>query len=410
MQLSRRVANLKPSSTLAVTARARELKGQGVDVITFAAGEPDFDTPQVIKAAVTASLAKGETKYSPIPGDPETRKVIAEKLSTENGIPNCTADHVVVSSGGKQSLYNLFQCLVQEGDEVLLPTPGWVSFAPQIELAGARVVEIPAAASSDFKITPEQLRGAITARSRVLVLNSPSNPCGTMYTPDEIRSLGAVVAEAASGVAPDLVVISDEMYEKIIFGGIPHFSIGSIPDIAERVVTCNALSKTYAMTGWRVGYCAGSGAFGLKLSKAIQALQGHSTTSIPTFIFPAVRVALRECAADVENMRLAFAQRAEITHALVSKIPGVVCPKPTGAFYVFPDVSSHFGRTAKSGRSIRAAVDFAAALLDEQHVAVVPGEDFGAGGEKCIRITFACAEPQIREGVRRLAQFVSDLK
>lgn len=410
MQLSSRVAALKPSATLAVNARARELKAQGVDVLTFAAGEPDFDTPQPIKDAVTAALARGETKYAPVPGDPETRRLIAEKLTRENRIPNCTADHVVISSGGKQALYNLFQCLVQPGDEVILPVPGWVSFAPQIELAGGRVVEVVTSAASDFKVSPQQLRAAITPKTKVLILNSPSNPCGTMNAPSEVRALAKVVEEAAAGTAPNLVVISDEMYEKIIFGGIEHLSIGSIPAVSERVVTCNALSKTYAMTGWRIGYCAGSGAFGLKLSKALQALQGHSTTSIPTFLLPAVRVALSQCAPDVDRMRMAFAARAAITHELVSQIPDIVCPRPTGAFYVFPDVSSHFGKTSKGGKPIRSAMNFAAALLDEHHVAVVPGEDFGTGGEKCIRITFACSEDHIRRGVKHISEFVAGLR
>ncbi|MFM9957480.1 MAG: pyridoxal phosphate-dependent aminotransferase, partial [Phycisphaerales bacterium] len=410
MQLSPRVAALRPSATLAVNARARELKSKGVDVLTFAAGEPDFDTPQVIKDAVAAALARGETKYAPVPGDPETRRIIAEKLTRENGIPNCTAEHVVVSAGGKQALYNLFQCLVQPGDEVLIPVPAWVSFAPQVDLAGGKVVEVLTGAANDFKMSPAQLRAAITPRSKVLVINSPSNPCGTMYTPDEIRALAEVVEEAARSVAPNLVVISDEMYEKILFGGIPHFSIGSVPAIAERVVTCNALSKTYAMTGWRIGYCAGSGAFGLKLSKALQALQGHSTTSIPTFLFPAVRVALTQCDADVERMRVAFAARAALTFELGGKILGLVCPRPTGAFYVFPDVSAHFGKFSQGGKPINSAMDFAAALLDEHHVAVVPGEDFGTGGEKCIRITFACSEETIRQGVTRLAEFVAGLR
>ncbi len=222
--------------------------------------------------------------------------------------------------------------------------------------------------------------------------------------------MAKVIDDAARSTAPSLVVISDEMYEKIIFGGVQHLSIGSIPEISERVVTCNALSKTYAMTGWRIGYCAGSGQFGLKLSKALQALQGHSTTSIPTFLFPAVRVALTKCDADVEKMREAFAKRAAITFDLVSKIPGLVCPRPTGAFYVFPDVSAHFGKTSKGGKKISSAMDFAAALLDEHHVAVVPGEDFGTGGEKCIRITFACGEENIRKGVTKLAEFVAGLR
>ncbi|MBL8747200.1 MAG: pyridoxal phosphate-dependent aminotransferase [Phycisphaerae bacterium] len=404
MQLSARVSALRPSTTLAVNAKAKALQAQGVSVLSFAAGEPDFDTPARIKQALIDALNRGETKYCAVPGDMATRKVIAEKLTRENALPNVTADHVVISSGGKQSLYQVFQALLEPGAEVILPTPAWVSYPPQIELAGGKVVEVVTTAASGFKMTPGQLRGAVTPRSRALVINSPSNPCGTMYAPDELRAIARVVADI-----PDLVVISDELYEKIVFGGIPHFSIGSVPEIAERVVTVNGLSKAYAMTGWRIGYCSGSGAFGLQLSKALQTLQSQSTTSIATFELPAVRVALTECADDVERMRQAFARRAEITYSLVSKIPGLVCPRPTGAFYIFPDVSAHFGKVSANGTVIASAADFAAALLDEQRVAVVPGEDFGSGGEKCVRFTFACGDEQIKEGLSRLGAFVASL-
>src|SRR5690606_30492615 len=203
---------------------------------------------------------------------------------------------------------------------------------------------------TDFKITPEQLRQAITPRSRVLVINSPSNPCGTMYTPEELRALASVVAEAARSTAPDLTIISDELYEKIVYGGIPHCSIGSFPEVAERTITVNGLSKAYAMTGWRIGYAAGSGDFGLKVAAGMKTLQSQSTTSIATFELPAIRVALTECADDVERMRQAFARRAELTYALVSQIPGLQCPRPTGAFYLFPDISAHFGKRTKGGR------------------------------------------------------------
>lgn len=417
MHVSRRAASLRPSSTLAVAAKARVLKSRGVSVLSFAAGEPDFETPRLIKQAAIEAITSGQTRYPPVPGDDATRRVIAEKLARENGIPGVTPEHVVVSSGGKHSLYQVFQALIDparpgEPDaEVLLPVPAWVSYAPQAELAGARVVELPTSAATDYKITPAQLRGAITARSRALVLNSPSNPCGTMYTPDELRALGAVVADAARSIAPDLVVVSDEIYEKIIFGGIPHFSIGSIPEIAERVITVNGLSKSYAMTGWRVGYAAGSGAFGLKIADALCKLQGQSTTGIPTFILPAIRAALTQCGDECERMREAFGRRAELTWSLVSKIPGLVTARPTGAFYVFPDVSAHFGKRHPKApeRTIRSAAEFAEALLEVEHVAVVPGEDFGTGGEKCIRLTFACGEEQIREGLERVHRFVSEL-
>lgn len=385
-------------------------------ILSFAAGEPDFDTPARIRDAAIASLQRGETRYAPVPGDLATRKVIADKLSRENGIPDLTPEHVVISSGGKQSLYQLFQTLIDPpasgapAAEVLLPVPAWVSYAPQIELAGGRVVELPTTPAGDFKITPDQLRRAMTPRSRVLLINSPNNPCGTMYSPEELRALAVVVAEAAASIAPDLTIISDELYEKIVFGGIPHASIGALPEVAERTITVNGLSKAYAMTGWRIGYAAGSGAFGLEVASALKALQSQSTTSVATFVLPAIRVALTECAEDVERMRQAYARRAELTYALISKLPGVVCARPTGAFYAFPDVSAHFGCRTAAGVRVTTAASFAAALLEEKHVAVVPGEDFGSGGEKCIRITFACGDDTIREGIGRLAAFLGELR
>lgn len=413
MRLSARVMTLPASSTLAVTAKAQALRREGVDVVSFAAGEPDFPTPPVVIDAAVAALKAGQTRYGPVPGDPETREVIARKLTSENGIPGVTRDHVVVSSGGKHSLALLLQALIDPGaglDEVLLPVPAWVSYAPMTQLAGGRVVEIRTRADRDFKMSPEDLRRAITPRSRVLIINSPSNPCGTMYTPEELREIGAAVAEAARTVAPELVVISDELYEKITFGGIAHFSIGSMPEIAERTITVNGLSKAYAMTGWRVGYFAGSGAFGLQVAKGVATLQSQSTTAIPTFIMPAVRTALTQCAHEVERMRRAFAERAQIAYSLISGVPGVVCPRPTGAFYLFPDIVAHFGKTSTGGRAITSAASFAEALLDEQRVAVVPGEDFGSGGERCFRLTFACSEKDIREGVRRIKEFVGGLR
>jgi aspartate aminotransferase len=416
MKVSQRTQNLKPSATLAVAAKADQLTKAGVDVIPFAAGEPDFDTPEPIKRAAIDALHRGMTKYCPVPGDAETRKVLADRMARENGIPDITADHIVISSGGKHSLYQLFQALIDppesgEGHmEVVLPTPAWVSYRPQAELAGAKVVEVPTTPGHDFKMTPDQLRRAITARTRIVVLNSPSNPCGTMYTPDEIRALGAVVAEAARTIAPDIVVISDELYEKLVFAGIPHFSIGSMPEIAERVITVNGLSKAYAMTGWRVGYFGGSGAFGLAVANAVKKLQSQSTTSISSFILPAIRVAIRECDGEVEAMRQAFARRAEIAYGIVREWPGVVCPKPTGAFYLFPDVSGLFGKSTAKGAKVESAMAFAAALLEEEHVAVVPGEDFGAGGEKCVRITFALGEERLREGLRRMGRFIAGMR
>ena len=415
MRLSQRVESLRTSSTLAVTALAKELRAQGRDVLSFAAGEPDFDTPEPIKRAAIEALESGQTKYAPAPGDPETRRVIADKLAGENPIPDVTGDHVVISSGGKNSLYLLFQALLDppsaggEPQEVILPTPAWVSYKPQAELAGGTIVEVPATPTNDFKITADQLAEAITPRSRVLCLNSPSNPCGTMYTPDELGALAQVVAEAAASTCPELVIVTDEIYEKIIYGGIEHRSIGSFPEGAHRTITVNGLSKAYAMTGWRIGYCAGSGEFGLRVARAITRLQGQLTTCIPAFLLPAIRTALTECADDVERMRRKFAERAELIYGRISTMPGLVCPRPTGAFYVFPDISEHFGKTTSGGATIDSAQSFATALLSESLVACVPGEDFLGVGPNCVRFSFACSNEQIEAGMDRLGEFLDGL-
>jgi aspartate aminotransferase len=288
--------------------------------------------------------------------------------------------------------------------------PAWVSYAPLAELAGGRIVEVPTTPDTDFKATAAQIRAAITPRSRILILNSPSNPCGTMYSESELRSIGAVVAEAAKSVAPDLVILSDEIYEKISYGGIPHFSIGSMPEIAERTITLNGLSKAYAMTGWRVGYTTTSGAWGLKFMKAMATLQGQMTTNITSFLYPAIRTALLECEADAQRMCGAFKERAALIHGRLTQIPGVRCPRPTGAFYVFPDVSAHFGKRSAKGMPINSALEFCEALLAEGLVAAVPGEDFGGCGRNHVRFSFACSEVQINRGMDRLAEFVKGLK
>lgn len=417
--LAARVRALKPSSTLAVGQRAAELKAQGVDVLSFAAGEPDFDTPQPIKDAAVQAIAAGKTKYAPVPGDLDSRSAIAEKLTRDNGIPGVTPDHVVVSTGGKQSLFNLFMALLDaegEGSEVrrvVLPVPAWVSYAPQAELAGGVVHEVVTTSVNAFKMTPDQLDKALTPDARILILNSPSNPCGTMYTPDEIRDLASVIAKVTTGDSPrcpHLVVITDEIYETLVFEGQSHLSIGSIPEIAERVLTVNGLSKGYAMTGWRVGYFAGSGAFGLEVAKAAAKLQSQSTTCIPAFILPTIRVAFEQCGDFVEKLRSTFERRAALMYDGLSSIDGLDCPKPTGAMYAFPDVTSHFGKTSPKGAKIDSALAFSQALLDEHHVALVPGEDFGTGGEKCCRLTYACGNEQIEKGIERIRAFVDSLR
>lgn len=419
LAISNRVARLQPSVTVAVTNRAKQLMAEGVDVLGFAAGEPDFDTPTPIKEAAIKALRDGQTKYMPTLGDTQTRGVIAKKLIEEDEILDLTPEHVAISAGGKHALFVSLHCLLDppedsdgEPQEVIYPVPAWVSYRPITELAGGKVVEIETTPESDYKMTAEQLADAITPRSRVLILNSPNNPCGTMYSPEELRAFAAVVADKANSIAPGLIILSDEIYEKITFGQVEQFSIGSVPEVAERTLTLNGLSKSYAMTGWRIGYTAMPGDFGKHLIRAIGTLQGQMTTNITSFNYPAIRVALTDptVAEEVEKMRQAFARRAVLIYDRLSEIPGVRCPKPTGAFYAFPDISTLFGHTSPGGRMIASALELSEALLEEALIAVVPGEDFGGCGSDCIRISFACSEDQINKGMDRFAEFVSNMR
>jgi aspartate aminotransferase len=410
MRLSDRVNSLKPSATLAVGAKIRDLQARGVDIIGFGAGEPDFDTPQSIKQVAIDALLAGKTKYTATEGELGARQAIAAKLQRENGI-ECSANDIVISNGAKHSIYLALQCLLDpgKGQHVLLPSPAWVSYPAMIELAGGETVEIPASIDNDFKITPSMLERAIDQsgeRAAAIIINTPNNPCGTMYSPDELRALGEVLAPHEH-----ITIITDEIYEKLIYGEDAHFSLGLMPQLADRVITVNGLSKAYAMTGWRVGYaCALAPGTGNGLAKAMATLQGQMTSNITSFIYPAIIEALTNCAESVERMRCTFAERATLIHRLLRSIPGVKCPQPTGAFYVFPDISAHFGTTSPGGRPIESALLFADALVEEAHVAVVPGEDFLGGGERHVRLSFACSTKNIEEGCRRIDQWVRSLK
>jgi aspartate aminotransferase len=412
MKLSQRALNLKPSSTLAVTARAKSMRKEGLDVLSFAAGEPDFDTPSIIKSAAADALSAGLTKYVASQGDVDARKAIARKIRESNGIEGVEAEHIIISNGGKMCLYLASQALIDPGrnHEVILPTPCWVSYAPQTILAGGVVAELPTTPETNFKMTPEQLRGALNERSRLLFLNSPSNPCGTMYSRDELAELGQVVVEH-NRTGGDVTVLSDEIYEHIILGDTHFASFAAAnPDVAPYTVTINGLSKAYSMTGWRVGYAACPPTDeGVALVKAMTRLQAQITTCISSFIYPAIEVALASADADVEQMQRAFTQRGKLAYELLRDVCDCPCPEPMGAFYLFPDVSAHFGKTSAGGAKIDSALSFADALLAEKHVAVVPGEDFGGCGDKHIRLSFACSEEQIREGMKRLREFVEGM-
>ena len=401
IELSKRVQMLAPSATLAVSARVRALKEQGVDVIDFGLGEPDFDTPGNIRQAAIESLKAGDTHYAPVPGPLAAREAIAEKLRSENGI-ECTAEDIVITAGAKHAVYLTLQALLDQGmkQQVVLPTPAWVSYKPMIELSGGEAVEVEGLPENDLKVTPSQLAQVITPRTKAIIINSPSNPCGTMYSRNELEALAEVLIDA-----PHVAIITDEIYEKLIYTDEPHFSLGSMPELAGRVITINGLSKAYAMTGWRIGYlCGPSG-----VAKAVCRLQGQMTSHITSFTFTAIVEALQNGEAQVETMRLVFAERARIMEDRLQNLPGVSCPRLAGAFYAFPDVSAYFGKRTPGGRRVDSATSFATALLEEAHVAVVPGEDFGACAKGRVRLSFACATEVLREGLNRMERWLAQL-
>jgi aspartate aminotransferase len=405
MFVSSRIASMSESATLAVSAKVAAARAKGRDVVAFAMGEPDFDTPDNIKRAAIAALEKGLTKYAPTPGDKAAREAIAAKLTNENGV-NTSFNQVTVTVGAKHAIYMALQAIIEpgRGDEVLLPTPAWVSYKPLIELAGARCVEVAGSVERGFRVTPADLAAAITPRTVGIVWNSPSNPCGIAYPADEVRALCDELAKHEK-----IAVISDEIYEKLIYPeiapGLVHFSPGAHPALAARTITINGMSKSYAMTGWRIGYMAAPKPMAAELIK----LQGQMTNSIPSFFYPAIQEALTNSAAGVEAMRVTFARRAKLIDDELAKIPGFRTPRPNAAFYAFPDISAHFGKTSPTGARIESAQAFADALLAEADVAVVPGEDFGACARGHIRFSFACSDENILKGVARVREWVAKL-
>jgi aspartate aminotransferase len=384
MKLAARVNQVTPSLTLTIDAKAKAMKAAGLDICSFSAGEPDFDTPAHIKAAAQQALEQGKTRYGPAAGEPALRAAIAEKLCQDNQL-NYSAKHVLVTNGGKQSLFNLMMALLDPGDEVIIPAPFWVSYPEMVKLAEATPVIVPTDLSSGFKLKPEQLRAAITPKTRLLVLNSPSNPTGMVYTPDEIRAIAAVVVEAG------IWVVSDEIYEKILYDGATHLSIGAVsPAAFDRTIISSGFAKAYAMTGWRVGYLAGP----LELIEAANTIQGHSTSNVCTFAQYGAIAALQGPQDCIETMRQAFAERRRVMLARLNQMPGVTCPQPDGAFYLFPDIS-------KTGLK---SLDFAAKLLEKHQVAVIPGIAFG--NDDCVRLSYATDLATIEKGLDRFAAFV----
>jgi len=396
MKISKRAQAIPPSATFAVSSRARELKAQGQDIVTFGAGEPDFDTPDYIKQAAIKALKAGQTKYTAAAGIIELRTAIAQKLQRENGL-NYTPDQVIVNIGGKHSVYESMQAVLDPGDEVILGTPYWVTYTETIKLAGASPKIIQTDKANSYKITPEQLKKAITEETAMLVINSPNNPGGFTYTPEELAELAKVLE------GTDVMVLSDEIYEKLVYGDTKFVSFASLSEDAyNRTLTLNGLSKTFAMTGWRLGYTAGP----LEVIKAMARLQSHTTSNPVTFAQYAAVAALNgPLASDcVEKMRAEFQKRRIYMAQRLNSIKGVDCCEPTGAFYCFPDVSDHYGRTI-NGAKINGSMDFANALLEQTSVALVPGLPFGCDNN--VRLSFACSLEHITEGLDRLEKWLS---
>ncbi|MDR3037987.1 MAG: pyridoxal phosphate-dependent aminotransferase [Candidatus Adiutrix sp.] len=384
-----RLALISPSPTLALDAKAKALKSSGLDIVNFGIGEPDFDTPDHIREAAVKAIRDGFTRYTPADGTLELKEAVVRKFKRDNGL-DYQPDQIVISSGGKHTLYNIFLALFQPGDEVIVPVPAWVSYQPMLLLAGARPVPAPTRAENGYTLTAEALAEAITPRTRGLIINSPSNPTGMAYGPDRLRELADLV------VKHDLWVVSDDIYEKIVFDDFKFHNLPMLrPELAERTVIAHGVSKTYAMTGWRIGFLAGPE----KVARGVAKIQSQ-TTSNPCSISQKAAVAALDGPQDeVARMTASFARRRDLVLELLAGIPGLAVPRPQGAFYVFPDVSAYLGK--KWGRRAPADVDaLAGYLLEEAGAAIVPGSGFGDG--RTLRLSYAVSEADIERGLGRV--------
>ena len=393
--ISDRVQSLSPSQTLAMSQKSNELKAQGIDVINLSVGEPDFNTPDHIMEAAKNAIDENYTFYTAVPGYLSLRKAIADKLKNENGL-DYAPEQIVVSGGAKQSLCNVILSVINPGDEVIIPTPAWVSYVEMVKLAEGKNVLVPASIEQDFKVTPQQLEDAITPKTRMVLICSPSNPTGSVYTKEELQSLVNVLAKY-----PDILVLSDEIYEHINFTG-SFTSLASFPEIADRTIIVNGVSKAYAMTGWRIGFIAAP----LWVAKATNKLQSQYTSGASSVAQKAAEAAYTGSQACVEEMRVAFQRRRDLVVSLAREIPGIKVNEPQGAFYLFPEVSSYFGKKC-GDKVINNAADLAMYLLEEGHVATVDGEAFCLPGY--IRLSYATSDDNIREAMKRIADALAKL-
>ncbi|MDY6439206.1 MAG: pyridoxal phosphate-dependent aminotransferase [Prevotella sp.] len=395
-QLSDRLNRLAPSATLAMSQKSSEMKAQGIDVINMSVGEPDFNTPDHIKLAAKKAIDDNYSRYSPVPGYADLRKAITEKLKRENAL-DYSASEILVSNGAKQSVCNAIMALVNPGDEVIIPTPYWVSYPQMVLLAGGTPVFVNAGFEQDFKMTAQQLEAAITPKTRMLILCSPSNPTGSVYGKEELKALADVILSH-----DDLFVLADEIYEHINYIG-HHESIAQFPGMKERAIIINGVSKAYAMTGWRIGYMAAPE----WIVKGCNKLQGQYTSGPCSVSQKTAEAAYTESQECVEQMRQAFERRRDLIVELAKDIPGLEVNTPQGAFYLFPKCSSFFGKSC-NGRTINTSSDLAMYLLEEAHVATVGGDAFG--DPDCFRMSYATSDDNIREAMRRIKEALAQLK
>lgn len=390
------IQSLSPSATLAMSQKSNELKAQGIDVINLSVGEPDFNTPDHIKEAAKRAIDDNFTFYTAVPGYLSLRKAVSRKLKEENGV-DFAPEQIVVSNGAKQALCNVILAAINPGDEVLIPTPAWVSYVEMVKLARGTNVLVPTTLEDDFKITPQRLEAAITPRTRMILLCSPSNPTGSVYSREELQALVNVIAKH-----PDIIVLSDEIYEHINFTG-SFTSLASFPEIADRTVIINGVSKAYAMTGWRIGYCAAP----LWLAKAVNKLQSQYTSGCSSIAQKAAEAAYEGSQDCVHQMCEAFRRRRDLVVELAKQIPGLECNEPQGAFYLFPRVTSFLGKS-DGETTINTSGELALYLLDKAHVATVDGAAFCLDGY--IRLSYATSDDNIREAMRRIGEALAALK
>ena len=395
LKVSDRIAAMEISPTLAMSQKSREMKAQGIDVINLSVGEPDFNTPNHIKEAAKKAIDDNYSHYSPVPGYVELRQAVVRKLKRENDL-DFTVDQIVVSNGAKQSIANAMMSVVNKGDEVIIPTPFWVSYSEIVKLAEGINVFVPASIEQDFKISPEQLEAAITPKTKAFLFSSPSNPTGSLYSKEELRALADVFVKY-----PDIVIMSDEIYEHINYVGA-HESIAQFEELKDRVIVINGVSKGYAMTGWRIGYIAAP----LWIAKACGKLQGQMTSGASSVAQIASVAALDGDQSTTIAMRNAFQKRKDLALAQLREIPGFEVREPNGAFYLFPKVSQIFGKSNGSV-SINSATDLSLYLLEQANVATVTGEAFGA--PECLRLSYATSEEQMAEAIRRIKTAVEKL-